>query len=61
MTKQPENEPNKKQQQLEDFKVDHEGQDLTTNQGTKVSNTSDSLKAGERGPTIMEDFHFREK
>ena len=23
--------------------------------------TDDSLKAGERGPTLMEDFHFREK
>jgi catalase len=34
---------------------------LTTNQGVKVTNTDDSLKAGSRGPTIMEDFHFREK
>jgi len=34
---------------------------LTTNQGVRVSHTDDSLKAGPRGPTIMEDFHFREK
>jgi catalase len=34
---------------------------LTTNQGVRVSHTDDSLKAGARGPTIMEDFHFREK
>ncbi|MGP4072145.1 catalase [Piscibacillus sp. B03] len=61
MKDQSQNEPSKKQEQLEDFKVEHEGKELTTNQGTKVSNTSDSLKAGERGPTIMEDFHFREK
>jgi len=32
-----------------------------TNQGIRVSHTDDSLKAGERGPTLMEDFHFREK
>ncbi|HXT34262.1 MAG TPA: catalase, partial [Chloroflexota bacterium] len=25
------------------------------------SHTDDSLKAGERGPTLLEDFHFREK
>jgi catalase len=35
--------------------------DLTTNQGVRVNHTDDSLKAGERGPTLMEDFHFREK
>lgn len=34
---------------------------LTTNQGVKVSHTDDSLKAGSRGPVVMEDFHFREK
>ncbi len=37
------------------------GKKLTTNQGVKISHTDDSLKAGERGPTLMEDFHFREK
>lgn len=34
---------------------------LTTDQGVKINHTDDSLKAGGRGPTIMEDFHFREK
>ncbi|MEH2273563.1 MAG: catalase [Nostoc sp.] len=37
------------------------GEYLTTNQGLRVSNTNDSLKAGSRGPTLVEDFHFREK
>ncbi|WP_375504468.1 catalase [uncultured Nostoc sp.] len=37
------------------------GEYLTTNQGLRVNNTNDSLKAGERGPTLIEDFHFREK
>jgi catalase len=34
---------------------------LTTNTGVRINHTDDSLKAGSRGPTIMEDFHFREK
>jgi catalase len=34
---------------------------LTTDQGVVVDHTDDSLKVGERGPTLMEDFHFREK
>ncbi|WJV50531.1 catalase [Streptomyces flavofungini] len=34
---------------------------LTTDQGVAVGHTDDSLTAGERGPTLLEDFHFREK
>ncbi|MCU1398699.1 MAG: catalase [Acidimicrobiales bacterium] len=34
---------------------------LTTAQGQRLSQTDDSLKAGRRGPTLMEDFHLREK
>jgi catalase len=34
---------------------------LTTDQGALVSHTDDSLKAGPRGPTLLEDFHLREK
>jgi catalase len=34
---------------------------LTTDQGIPIPHTDDSLKAGERGPTLLEDFHFREK
>ncbi|SEC80544.1 catalase [Streptomyces melanosporofaciens] len=34
---------------------------LTTDQGVAVDHTDDSLTVGERGPTLMEDFHFREK
>ncbi|KKB36923.1 catalase [Bacillus thermotolerans] len=51
----------KKDEQLEQFRVEHEGAKLTTNQGLPVSEDEHSLKAGERGPTLMEDFHFREK
>jgi catalase len=37
------------------------GPELTTNQGLKISDDQNSLKAGVRGPTLLEDFHFREK
>ncbi len=52
---------NTKNEQLEIFSTDHDKKPLTTDQGLKVSHTDDSLKAGTRGPTLMEDFHFREK
>jgi catalase len=51
-----------KDEQLSPFRAKHDGNTtLTTNQGVPVSHTNDSLKAGKRGPTLMEDFHFREK
>jgi catalase len=34
---------------------------LTTQQGIPVADDQNSLKAGPRGPTLMEDFHLREK
>lgn len=34
---------------------------LTTAQGAPVSDDQNTLKIGERGPTLIEDFHFREK
>ena len=34
---------------------------LTTNQGIPVSDNQNSLRAGERGPTLLEDFVLREK
>jgi catalase len=37
------------------------GDNLTTNQGLRISDDQNSLKAGVRGPTLLEDFHFREK
>lgn len=50
-----------KDEQLSMVYEDSEREFLTTNQGVRVSNTDISLKAGERGPTLLEDFHFREK
>lgn len=40
---------------------DSAGEFLTTNQGIRVNDNQNSLKAGGRGPTLMEDFIFREK
>ncbi|MER5745022.1 catalase [Streptomyces sp. NPDC002225] len=34
---------------------------MTTDQGVAVEHTDDSLTVGNRGPTLLEDFHFREK
>ncbi|WP_145838537.1 catalase, partial [Bacillus paralicheniformis] len=50
-----------KDQQLEQYRSDNRGKKMTTNQGLRVSEDEHSLKAGVRGPTLMEDFHFREK
>nr|WP_233141317.1 catalase [Haematobacter missouriensis] len=34
---------------------------LTTNHGTPISDNQNSLRAGDRGPTLLEDFILREK
>jgi catalase len=34
---------------------------LTTQQGVSISDDQNSLRIGARGPTALEDFHFREK
>ncbi|NDV49268.1 catalase [Salipiger sp. PrR003] len=34
---------------------------MTTAQGSPVSDDQNTLRGGERGPALMEDFHFREK
>ncbi|NLV17176.1 MAG: catalase [Syntrophomonadaceae bacterium] len=53
---------NSKNQQLEMFRArDNQDKAMTTDQGVKISEDEFSLKAGVRGPTLMEDFHFREK
>ncbi|MEU6254642.1 catalase [Streptomyces sp. NPDC047043] len=52
----------RKRLQRDSFHADDPaGGPLTTDQGVEVDHTDDSLAAGERGPTLMEDFHFREK
>ena len=46
---------------LENNKKVDDGQFLTTNQGLKINDNQNSLKAGERGSTLLEDFILREK
>jgi catalase len=38
-----------------------QGAHLTTSAGTRLRDTDHSLKAGPRGPILMQDHHFREK
>lgn len=52
---------NDKLEQLEGSKVEAKDKALTTRQGLKVNDTNNSLKSGERGPTLLEDFILREK
>ena len=37
------------------------GETLTTATGVPVDDTNNSLRVGERGPTLLDDFHLREK
>ena len=46
---------------LDRVRVDSSGQALTTNQGVRVADNQNSLKAGVRGPALLEDFILREK
>jgi catalase len=46
---------------LSDGAEAQKGKFLTTAQGVRVPDSDHSLKAGDRGPTLMEDFHLREK
>ena len=46
---------------LDRVRVDSSGCPLTTNQGVALGDNQSSLKAGLRGPTLLEDFILREK
>jgi len=46
---------------LDRVRVDSSGRALTTNQGVFIADNQNSLKAGLRGPTLLEDFILREK
>jgi catalase len=43
------------------FRDQPKGAMLTTNQGLPIADSDNTLKAGVRGPSLLEDFHFREK
>ena len=46
---------------LDRVRVDSTDRVLTTNQGVPIGDNQSSLKAGLRGPTLLEDFILREK
>ena len=50
-----------KQEALDAYREDPEGQLLTTDQGVRVNDDQNSLKASARGPSLLEDFILREK
>jgi len=55
---QPENEKTNK---LAENTVVSDDQLMTTNHGVRINDDQNSLKAGERGPSLLEDFILREK
>lgn len=55
------NDDNPKQRQLNEYRFDRESGYLTNQTGVRVDHTDDALTVGERGPTLLEDFHAREK
>jgi catalase len=60
-TKSNGNTTNAKLESLDKFRANSADELLTTNQGARISDNHNSLKAGPRGPTLMEDFILREK
>ncbi|QQL51281.1 catalase [Mucilaginibacter ginkgonis] len=55
---QPDND---KTTSLAPHTADALGEKMTTNTGLPINDDQNSLKAGERGPSLLEDFIFREK
>lgn len=52
---------NQKTEQLEAFVNKPSHDHITTNEGTKIPENQNQLKVGSRGPSLLEDFHFRQK
>lgn len=50
-----------KSKDLDKVRVDGDKQPLTTNLGVKIANNQNTLKAGNRGPSLLEDFIFQDK
>ncbi|PIC69208.1 catalase HPII [Sporosarcina sp. P16b] len=65
MDKNNKNEPKKnpKEEQLDKYRKQNTGPDqpMTEESGMKVANDERSLRAGKRGPHLLQDFHFYKK
>lgn len=59
--KRKNDQENKKLEALKAHKEDGANEFLTTNQGVKINDNQHTLSAGERGPSLLEDFIYREK
>ncbi len=55
------NPDNQKTLKLAEHTADATDEFMTTNTGLKINDDQNSLKAGNRGPSLLEDFLFREK
>src|SRR6187399_200525 len=61
MRKDKKDKDSAKVNDLAQFQENSNDQILTTNQGLRINDDQNSLKAGERGPSLLEDFILREK
>jgi catalase len=61
MDKDKQQTNNAKVDDLARFREDSAGEYLTTDQGVRINDDQNSLKAGARGPSLLEDFILREK
>src|SRR6476620_9870510 len=50
-----------KHEQLKKYTTNDQGEFLNSNHGVKVNDDQNSLKSGERGASLLEDFLLREK
>jgi len=50
-----------KNQNLQNATINDQNTAMTTNQAVRINDDQNSLKAGPRGPALLEDFHLREK
>jgi catalase len=57
----PTSQENLKTQSLQPHTIDATGQTMNTDQGIPINDDMNTLKAGDRGPSLLEDFIFREK
>ncbi len=55
------NKSNPKTQQIDAHLVDNQNRVMTTNDGVPIHDNNNTLKAGERGPSLLEDFIYQDK
>ena len=61
MAQSRQRDQNGKMKDLAPFREDSDQEHLTTDQGLRINDDQNSLKAGERGGSLLEDFILREK